>query len=240
MLVRLPDVARTTRDVDCALVSATQQTAIAELEQAAHAVPDDRDFLDFELVKSKPGHVEDLVSLSFRVRFGDRVHGTVKLDVHVVRDHRTLGELVPLRRRVDPPKQGGWPDRIPVMTVADHVAEKLVALYSVHNGRPSSRERDIVDLALLARYAPPAPGALEPALGRALERPTVPSVSVELPELFVAPVRFRPAFERMDHGPSWATSMAEIAAMSAPALQQHARSDARRPDRDAPRPGGDE
>lgn len=221
MLARLPDVARTTRDIDGALAATSRDTAIAELEQAAKTAPEDPDFLEFELVKSKPGHVEDLASLSFQARFGGKVHGNVKLDVQVVRDRQALGELVPLGRRADPPKQGGWPQRVRVIPVADHMAEKLVALYSVHNGRPSSRERDVVDLALLARYAPPTPGALEPALGRALSRPTVPSVTVELPPRFVVPDRFRPAFERDAQGLSWETSMREITALTAPALERH-------------------
>lgn len=222
MLARLPDVARTTRDIDGALAATSRDTAIAELEQAAKTTPEDPDFLEFELVKSRPGHVEDLASLSFQARFGGKVHGNVKLDVQVVRDRHELGELVPLGRRVDPPKQGGWPERVRVIPVADHMAEKLVALYSVHNGRPSSRERDVVDLALLARYAPPQPGDLEPALGRALSRPTVPSVTVELPPRLVVPERFRPAFERDAHGLSWVASMQEIAAVTDPALQGHA------------------
>lgn len=147
-------------------------------------------------MNARPGRIEDLVSLSFRTRFGGAVHGSVKLDVEVVRDRQNLGELVPLGRRVDPPKQGGWPDRVRVIPVADHLAEKLVALRSVHDGRPSSRERDVVDMALLARYAPQKLGLLESALDRALSRPTVPSVTVELPPRFLAPERFRPAFER--------------------------------------------
>lgn len=221
MLARLPDVARTTRDIDGALASTSRDTAIAELEQAAKTTPGDPDFLEFDLVKSRPGHVEDLASLSFRVRFGGKVHGTVKLDVQVVRDRRELGELVPLGRRVDPPKQGGWPERVRVIPVPDHMAEKVVALYSVHNGRPSSRERDIVDLALLARYAPPQSGTVEPALDRALSRPTVPSVTVDLPPRFVIPERFRPAFERDAQGLSWEASMQEIAAVTDPALESH-------------------
>lgn len=221
MLARLPDFARTTRDIDGALAATSRDTAIAELEQAAKTMPEDPDFLEFELVKSRPGHLGDLASLSFQTRFGGKVHGNVKLDVQVVRDRQELGELVPLGRRVDPPKQGGWPERVRVIPVADHMAEKLVALYSVHNGHPSSRERDVVDLALLARHAPPKPGALGPALGRALSRPTVPSVAVELPSRFVVPDRFRPAFERDAHGLSWETSMQEIAAVTAPALERH-------------------
>lgn len=227
MLARLPDVARTTRDIDGALAATSRDTAIAELEQAAKSTPEDPDFLEFDLVKSRPGYVEDLASLSFQARFGGKPHGTVKLDVQVVRDREELGELVPLGRRVDPPKQGGWPERVRVIPVADHMAEKLIALYSVHDGRPSSRERDVVDLALLARYAPPEPGTLAPAIGRALRRPTVPSVRVELPPQFVVPDRFRPAFERDTHGLSWETSMQEIAAVTTPALERHHGSGAR-------------
>lgn len=227
MLARLPDVARTTRDIDGALASTSRETAIAELEHAARTAPEDPDFLEFELVKSKPGHVEDLATLSFRTRFDGKDHGRVKLDVHVVRDRRELGELVPLGRRVDPPRQGGWPSQVRVIPVADHMAEKLVALYSVHDGRPSSRERDIVDLALLARYAPPQPGALAPALARAQARPTVPSVSVELPPRLVVPDRFRSAFERDVPDLSWETSMQEIAAVADPALETHAQSQGR-------------
>ncbi|ATG50119.1 hypothetical protein CFK38_00215 [Brachybacterium vulturis] len=221
MVARLPDVARTTRDIDGALVSTSRETAIAELDHAAKSAPADSDFLEFELVKSKPGYVDDLASLSFRVRFGGKVHGNVRLDVQVVHDRHVLGELVPLGRRVDPPKQNGWPDRVRVLPVPDHMAEKLVALYSVHAGRPSSRERDIVDLALLARYAPPPSGPLAPALRRALNRPMPPSVTVALPPRFVAPERFRRAFERESHGLSWETSMREIGAISAPALEMH-------------------
>lgn len=106
MLARLPDVARTTRDIDGALAAPSRDTAIAELEQAAKTAPEDPDLLEFELVKSRPGHVEDLASLSFQARFGGKVHGNVKLDVQVVRDRQELGELVPLGRRVDPPEAG--------------------------------------------------------------------------------------------------------------------------------------
>jgi hypothetical protein len=222
MLARLPDVARTTRDVDCALSSTSRDAAIEELEHAASNESADPDFLSFELVKAKPGAVEDLASLSFRVRFGGKTHGTVKLDVQVVRDARDLGELVPLGRRVDPAKQGGWPGEISVIPVPDHMAEKLVALYSVHDGHPSSRARDVVDLALLARYSPPQQGALAPALERALARPTVPSVRVELPERFSAPERFRARFEQTVPELDWDTSVAEITEIAQPALAQRA------------------
>ena len=223
MIARLPDVARTTRDIDVALAATSRETAIEELEHAARSAPEDPDFLEFELIKARNGHVADLASLSFRVRFGGKDHGNVKLDALVVRERAALGELVPLGRRVDPPKQGGWPQHVRVVPVADHMAEKLVALYSTHDGRPSSRDRDVVDLALLAHYAPPAEGMLAPALDRAMSRPTVESVRVELPRRFVAPERFRPAFERDAGGLSWETSMAEISAVATPALEHRAR-----------------
>lgn len=221
MIARLPNVARMTQDIDGALAATSHETAMAELEQAAKATPGDPDFLEFELVKSRPGHVEDLVSLSFQTRFGGKVHGNVKVDVQVIRDRPGFGELVPLGRRVNPPKQGGWPDRVRVIPVADHMAEKLVALYSIHNGRPSTRARDVVDLALFARYTPPKPGDIDSALGCALSRPTALSVSIELPHRFEVPQRFRSAFERDAPGMSWETSMREVAAVVDPALEQN-------------------
>lgn len=70
MIARLPDVARTTRDIDVALASTSREAVVAELEQTARSTPEDPDFLEFELVRAKDGHVPDLASLSFRVRFG--------------------------------------------------------------------------------------------------------------------------------------------------------------------------
>lgn len=39
-------------------------------------MPEDPGFLEFELVKSRPGHVEDLTSLSFQARFGGKCTGS--------------------------------------------------------------------------------------------------------------------------------------------------------------------
>lgn len=222
VVTRLPDVARTTHDVDCALHSTSRDHAIDELEQAAAGRPTDEDFLEFRLRKAKPGYVDDLASLTFDVRMAGKLHGVVKLDVQVVRDARTLGELVPLRRRVDPPKQGGWPEKIAVIPVADHVAEKLVALYSVHHGIPSTRDRDLVDLGLFATYAPPRPGAVGPALDLVLARPLPPSVSVELPDHFVVPERFRAGFDAYGHGLEWNAAMEKIDAITSPGLAAQA------------------
>ncbi len=109
-----------------------------------------------------------------------------------------------------------------MVPVPDHMAEKLVALYSFHGDRPSSRERDVVDLALLAHYAPPTSDLLGPAQDRAMSRPTVDNVRVELPPRFVIPERSRPAFERDAGGLSWETSMEEISAVTTHALERRA------------------
>lgn len=49
MLARLPDLARTTREIDGALTAGSREAATVELEQAASAAPQDRDVLEFRL-----------------------------------------------------------------------------------------------------------------------------------------------------------------------------------------------
>ena len=151
LLARIP-TARATTDLDLFLQGSALNEALAELCRAA--ARDLGDFFRFEYRTHRPIVESELqpyttgYRVTFDVLIGVNERGTIGVDLVV--KNSTIGEpeiqvpvnaldlprLVPLRYRLYP--------------VVDQIADKVCATLEIHDGRPSSREKDLVDLVLIA------------------------------------------------------------------------------------------
>ncbi|MEU8271181.1 nucleotidyl transferase AbiEii/AbiGii toxin family protein [Sphaerisporangium sp. NPDC049002] len=150
LLLRYPAQARLSRDID--LQRPTAQSA----QEALNALFDAsalrlEDFLTF----SPAGTVEHSdeiggVKQTFNVSLGTRSLDTIKVDLVVGRYPTDTPETVSLASSIPMP----WPDDWPLAQLyplADHVADKICAMYERHRGTASSRFRDLADLLLISQ-----------------------------------------------------------------------------------------
>ena len=145
MLARTVD-ARATRDADLTTSSLDIDSAVRELRQLASK--DLGDFVSFQFVGVEPVRADDEYRDGFKVRFdaflGARRVQTVSVDL--------VSDSVPC----DDPDWLTPADRIevtglvecdyPVYPVTRGMADKVCGIMETHNGRPSSRVKDLVDL----------------------------------------------------------------------------------------------
>ena len=151
MLARVPS-ARTTTDVDLIRRNRGLDTALDELRRRAEV--DLGDFFRFDLVGYTPvvdGNQQTYAEgfqVSFDVYIGvkkkDRFH--VDLVVDVVLTDRV--EVAAPAHALDLPKLPSSPYRL--YPVVDQIADKVCATLALYSGGPSTREKDLVDLVLLA------------------------------------------------------------------------------------------
>lgn len=145
MLARTVD-ARATRDADLTTSSLDIDAAVRELRRLASK--DLGDFVSFQFVGVEPVRADDEYRDGFKVRFdaflGARRVQTVSVDL--------VSDSVPC----DDPDWLTPADRIevsglvecdyPVYPVTRGMADKVCGIMETHNGRPSSRVKDLVDL----------------------------------------------------------------------------------------------
>ena len=126
MLARTMD-ARATRDIDLLSEEADLDAALAELRALAEA--DLGDFVVFEFVGAVPIKVEDEYRSGLKVAFVPLLGGKrlQEVSIDLVADRVACGE----------------PE---IVTPAD----KLCAMVETHDGKPSSRIKDLVDVAIYA------------------------------------------------------------------------------------------
>ncbi|KOV80440.1 hypothetical protein ADL03_33530 [Nocardia sp. NRRL S-836] len=185
MLVRYRDV-RHSRDIDlCRRNTTDLNEAVAAIRSAAAV--DLGDFVRYEY----RGHTEmtedrPTTRVSFTILVGLRTEGTVSVDLVV---HSPL-HGTPELRRLHPTIPVDWPDDWPVVRLYPliaHVADKVCALYERHNGRTSTRYRDLVDLVLIA-LRESVPGLeLQIAIRHECQRRRDAGVDLVLPDVFVIP-----------------------------------------------------
>ena len=149
MLARTPS-ARATRDIDLLSQEENLDKALSELRRLASL--DLGDFVRFEFAGSKPIKAEDEYRSGLKVTFVPLL-GARKLQpisVDLVIDQIPCGEP-----QVLTPADRIEVEEVPVFNykvypIANSIADKLCGIIEMHNGRPSSRVKDLVDLLVYA------------------------------------------------------------------------------------------
>lgn len=147
LAVRIPG-ARHSRDLDlCWLSSDTVDDCVAQIEAAGAA--GDRDPFVFAVMSHEPGvGGTALLRVKINVLLGARSFEQFPIDVAIRLSFTgpidTLNRPLPVDMDdvAEPPPLRLYP-------MVDQVADKVAAMYEVHQGRPSSRYRDLVDLVLI-------------------------------------------------------------------------------------------
>lgn len=150
LMMRLP-VARLSMDVDLVARSPIDpDTAVKALEQALKPRSRD-DLLVFTLKPNRTvSEANQVVQLKVVATFAGVNYGDFSIDL-ALKPHIEVAEVE--RLTPDPLVTLDWLPELPeivVYPIADHVADKVCAMYEVHPvGRVSTRFRDLVDLALI-------------------------------------------------------------------------------------------
>jgi hypothetical protein len=179
--------ARYTRDIDLCGTAASLDDAATALIAAVQDV-DLGDFLRFRLRDKED---RPLGRASLRLRFdadlGGKPLSPVTIDLVV--DQPLVGE--PTRHQlISPVPLDGldlWP-QIRLYPIADHVADKICAIYELHgDGRTSTRYRDLVDLVLIALREPLDGRQVQTALAGEVDRRINRGTKLSLPAEFAVP-----------------------------------------------------
>ena len=185
MLARTAD-ARATRDIDLLSEKADIDEALAELKHLAAI--DLEDFVTFEFVGYKPIKAEDDYRAGLNVTFTPLLGGKRLQDISIdlVFGQIAYGksEVVEPADRIDVPDIPTFGYRIYPATCS--LADKLCAMVEMHGGRPSSRIKDLVDVAVYAVTTDFDGGEL---CRRARIEATVRGI--KLPEKYAAPMEWK-------------------------------------------------
>lgn len=151
LLSRL-DSARSTTDVDLGTMDTGIEGAVEALRELASY--DLGDFFRFRYRKQTsppdvfwPQH-RAISRLSFEVFLGAQSKGTLRVDVAGGVSITSTPELVSPAHSLNLPLLKSFPYLL--YPVVDHIADKVCATLSSYNGHPSTREKDLVDLVVLA------------------------------------------------------------------------------------------
>ncbi len=189
VLARTPD-ARATRDIDLLSEDGDLEQAIDELK--ALASMDMGDFVTFEHFKTVPIKAEDEyragACVSFHVWIGARRVQDISVDLVVDEVPQESFDVLTPADRIEVRD-------IPVCdyrmyTAESSLADKLCGIVERHDGRPSSRQKDLVDVIVYAMSCE-IDGSL---LSRRL-RLECSARKIDLPDHFEVPVEWRGAGE---------------------------------------------
>ncbi len=149
MLARTID-ARATRDIDLLATRDNLDEALQSLIELAQADMDD--FITFEFSGSRPIKVEDEYRSGLSVRFvpiiGAKHMQQIVIDLVIDQIPLEGTELITPADRID--IEGLQACAYLVYSVESALADKLCALAEKHDGRVSSRVKDLVDIAIYA------------------------------------------------------------------------------------------
>jgi hypothetical protein len=176
---------RYSTDIDLLSTEGTTDAAVEALKAAAALRLDDDIWFD-HISTSDQSHVERptrkvlFMAMFENARLNYKVHVDVVASGHMPRGAVTTEPLEPAFTSDCAP----WPDAR-VFPIEDHVAEKICALYERYrtDGNPSTRYKDLVDLALFALKAS-LPGAVHRILKDEVERREKRGMVLELPDSF--------------------------------------------------------
>jgi hypothetical protein len=188
MLVRWP-AARYSTDIDLLSTEDTTDAAVEALTAAAALRLDDEIWFD-HISTSEQTHVERPTrKVLFMAMFENaKLNHQVSVDV-VVSGHLPQGTVTtePLEPAF-PSDCRPWP-AARVFPIEDHVAEKICAMYERYKagGNPSTRYKDLVDLALFALKAPLPGNETHQILRDEVDRRAKRGMILRLPDTFQVP-----------------------------------------------------
>lgn len=145
LLARMPGQARHSMDLDL-FYEGQLDLAISTLQ--ALAAVDFGDFFSFDV---EPGPITDpgrARKLAITVYLGNKEFQRFKIDLVVSSNMTQRPDVIAPLSPVNIPSLPVHPYL--VYAVVDHLADKIAAMVEQHNGQPSSRYRDLIDIVLLA------------------------------------------------------------------------------------------
>jgi predicted nucleotidyltransferase component of viral defense system len=151
--LRLPELARATRDLDLAIVEASDGRQVHSLLMDALTEDVQQDFFSFAVAPPRPLNADRGGRPGWRfpveARLAARTFATVRLEV-VARADEIAGGTEPLTF-ASSLAFARYPASVSVEAVdlAQHAAEKFHALTRIYGERPNTRVKDLVDLVLL-------------------------------------------------------------------------------------------
>lgn len=208
MLARIPQ-ARNTRDIDLLSHETSIDNAIEELARLAGV--DLGDHFSFTLTGTKQistgeeqPYVEG-VRVEFAVRIGVKHHPNLSVDLVLGSAATQPFETREPASRLEMPRLHTVPYRL--YAVVDQIADKVCAVLEMHPTGPSSRERDLVDLALLALTETIDAADLRRALSAEFARR-----SMRIPERFTTPAGWGVRYRKDAAGIDLLTGYPDVAA----------------------------
>jgi Nucleotidyl transferase AbiEii toxin, Type IV TA system len=220
--LRLAERARATKDVDLDWQAAEEELLDALIAATAH---DAGDFFQYAVERS--GVPEDRLGGSHRFRvaasLAARPFETFTLDIGIRSNERVQPE------RLTTPDVLAFADiepvTVPALPVELHLAEKLHAYTRTYEGaRPSTRAKDLVDLALIAELSTPHAASLRGAIDATFARRDTHPVPAKLP---AAPEDWRVPFRQLAEAVGVPTELAaahgDAAALIDPILTDQVR-----------------
>lgn len=196
MLARVPNT-RSTLDADLFNAIDDLDQALTGLRRAAqHDLGDHYRFSYREHHSILDDGIQPYIS-GYRVVFdaylGAKLVATIKIDLSSgPAKYPNLTATAPANR-LDLPRLITHPYRL--YPVPNQVADKVCATITEYRGRPSSREKDIVDLVIIARTQELEAQALHGALGSEARKR-----ALRLPDHFEIPARWGRSYSRMVKG----------------------------------------
>nr|WP_278250920.1 MULTISPECIES: nucleotidyl transferase AbiEii/AbiGii toxin family protein [unclassified Actinopolyspora] len=193
MLVRYPG-ARYSRDLD--LLHRTPEADLEEAVQtllaaAAITLGDAVRFAHISTSGAPPGGGPDAVagrpcrSVTFKPFLGTKKQNHITVDL--VTDMDPVGQ--PQQRHLEPliNELPGSDVQLQLVALEDHLADKICAMYELHNGIPSSRVKDLVDLVYAISHDVVDGRLLNQALRKEVQRRTAQRTEITLPMGFDIP-----------------------------------------------------
>jgi len=165
MLARIHD-ARATIDVDLLAEAVDLDEALSDLTKLVQV--DLGDFFRFDYLKHEKIGVSDNqpnidgYRVIYQVSIGVASKGTIKIDLIVGGLITGKVEYVKPVGKLNIPRLKSFPYRL--YPLSDQVADKVCAVIEVHNGKESSRIKDLIDLVEVATYFDMFGGELSTAL----------------------------------------------------------------------------
>ncbi|MDN6794941.1 nucleotidyl transferase AbiEii/AbiGii toxin family protein [Actinomyces sp.] len=193
MLARVPS-ARATTDIDLFQRSRSLEAALDDL--ARLAAVDLGDFFRFDLVDHRNavgGEQQPQVDgcrITFDVHIGVKKKGNMHVDLVVSSVMTGDVKVEEPAHALDLPKLQSH--RYRLYPVVDQIADKVCATLVLYRGRPSSREKDLVDLVVLAVTQDVEAIGLRNAL-----RAEAGARSLLLPEELQIPTRWGPGYRKL-------------------------------------------
>ncbi len=193
MLARIP-TARRTLDADLYRAGYDKDQALSDLRRlAAIDLGDHFRFIYREHRDILAGDAQpytDGYRVPFDAYLGVKLVDTIKIDLSAGTGPTDSIEVEEPANRLPLPRLASYPYRL--YPVANQVADKVCATIAEYDGRPSSREKDLVDLVVIA-ITQHVDGA---ALGRAI-RNECAKRRLEVPNKLVIPSHWGPAYAKL-------------------------------------------